>query len=102
MLCVYFLLRFANGALFVVQKKQVCVQPRPSAVNMTLSAFAVVLQPRTAAPLLLGARRPPLSINTSCLHDAQQQTRRTPLLRSNDGTERRTDGRTTVSQKRRM
>jgi len=97
LLCVYILLRFANGALFVVRKKQVCVQPRPSAVNKTLPAFAAVLQPRTAAPLLLGTRRPPaspLSINTSCLHDAQQQIRRTPLLRSNDGTDRRTDGRT--------
>ena len=31
-------------------------------------------------------------------HGAQQQTRRTPRLRSNDGTDRRTDGRSTVSQ----
>jgi len=36
----------------------------------------------------------PLSIDISCPHGAQQQTRRTLLLRSNDGTGRRTDGRT--------
>jgi len=46
-----------------------------SAINMALPAFA-------ATPLLLGARRPPLSIDISCPHSAQQQTRRTPLLRS--------------------
>ena len=49
---------------------------------------------RAAAPLLLGARRPPLSIDISCPHGAQQQTRRTLLLRSNNGTDGRTDGRT--------
>ena len=59
---------------------------------MVLPAFAA--ERRVAAPLLLGARRPPLSIDTSCPHGAQQQTHRTPLMRSNDGTDRRTDGRT--------
>jgi len=44
--------------------------------------------------LLQGARRPPLSIDISCPHGAQQQTRRTPRLRSNDETDGRTDGRT--------
>jgi len=58
---------------------EVCVQPRSSAVNMTLPAFVAVR--RAAASLLLGA---------------QQQTRRTPLLLSIDGTDGRTDGRSTV------
>jgi len=62
-----------------------------SAVNMTLPALAD--ERRAAAPLLLGARRPPLSIDISYRHGAQQQTRRTSLLRSNDGTDRRTDTR---------
>jgi len=35
--------------------KEVCVQPRPSAVNTTLPAFAA--ERRAAAPLLLGAGR---------------------------------------------
>jgi len=55
---------------------------------MTLATFTAVR--RAAAPLLLGARRPSLSIDISCLHGVQQQTRRTPLLLSNDGTQ--TDG----------
>ena len=54
-----------------------------STLHLLLSA---VMRVRAAAPLLLGARRPPLSIDISCSHGAQQQTRRTPLLRSNDGT----------------
>jgi len=45
------------------------------------------------APLLLGVRRPPLSIDISCPHSARQRTCRTPLLRSNDGTDKRTDRR---------
>jgi len=53
-----------------------------------------VLRSRAAAPLLLGARRPPLSIDISCPHGAQQQTLRTLLLLSSDGTDRQTDGRT--------
>jgi len=59
---------------------------------VTLLAFAA--ERRAAASLLLNARRPPLSVNISC---AQQQTRRTPQLRSIDGTDGRTDGRSTVS-----
>ena len=39
---------------------------------------------------------PPLSIDISCTRGAQQQTRRTPLLRSIDGTDRQTDGRTDI------
>ena len=45
-------------------------------------------------PVLLGARRPPLSIGISCPHGAHQQTRRTLLLRSKDRTDGRTNGRT--------
>jgi len=37
--------------------------------------------------LLLGARHLPLSIDVSYPHGAQQQTRRTPLQRSNSGTD---------------
>jgi len=44
--------------------------------------------------LLLGARRLPLSIDVSRAHGAQQQTRCTPQLRSIDGTDRQTGGRT--------
>ena len=50
-----------------------------------------VLRPSAAAPLLLGARRGETGI--SCPPGAQQQTRRTPLLRSNDGTDRQTHAR---------
>jgi len=42
---------------------------------------------RAPAP---AARRPQLSIDISCSHGAQQQTRRMPLLLSIDGTDRRT------------
>jgi len=42
-------------------------------------------------------RCPPLPIDISCPHGAQQQTRRTPLLLSIDRTDGRTVGRSTVS-----
>ena len=74
---------------------QVCVQPRSSAVNVTLPSPAT--KRRAAAQLLLCARRSPLSVDISCPHSAQQQTRHTPMLLSNDGTDSRTDGRSTVS-----
>jgi len=48
---------------------------------MTLPAF--VAERRAAALLLLDAWRPPLSIDISCPHGAQQQTRLAPLLQSN-------------------
>jgi len=51
-----------------------------------------MLWPRAAAPLLLG-----LSIDMSCIRDAQQQTRRAPRRLSNDGTDGWTDGRPTVT-----
>ena len=75
--------------LSLTSLKQVCIQPATAAVNVTLSALAA------AAPLLLlGARRPPLSIDISHTRDARQQIRRTPLLLSIDGTDKQTDGRT--------
>jgi len=56
-----------------------------SAVNMTLPAFAAERRAaaRAAALLLPGARR---CRSIFCAYGAQQQTRRTPLLRSTDGT----------------
>jgi len=54
--------------------KAIFVQPRPSAVNITLPAFAA-------------ERRRNLSIDIICPWGAQQQTRRTPLPIS--GTDRR-------------
>jgi len=83
-------------------KQQVCVEPRPSAVNMTLPAYAT--KRRAAAQLLRAARRTPLSIDISCPRRAQQQTRRTLLLllllmsgQTDGRTDRRADGRWTVS-----
>jgi len=68
---------------------------------MTLVAeFAA--ERRAAAPGCgaAAARRPALSIDIFCAYGAQQQTRRTPLLRLTDGTDcptdRRTDGHRTV------
>jgi len=71
------------------------VQPSTAAVNLTLSAFAA--ERRAAAAccgVVIGAeRRRLLSIN-SCSRGAQQQPRRTPLLRSIDGTDERADRQT--------
>jgi len=55
---------------------------------MTLHAFAA--ERSAAAPLLL-------LIDASCPRGAEQQTRRTPQRLSNDGTDRQTDRRPTVS-----
>jgi len=52
--------------------------------------LSAVLRLSPAAPLLLGTQRPPLSVDISCPHGDQQQTRRTPRLQSNNGTDRRT------------
>ena len=57
---------------------------------MALLAFAAE---RRAAVRRAAAPRPLLSID-----DAQQQTRRTLLQRSTDGTDRRTDGHRTVTR----
>ena len=67
---------------------------------MTLPAFAV--ERRAAAPGYGDAAdgHQVLSIDIFCAYGAQQQTRRTPLLRLTDGTDwltdRRTDGHRTV------
>jgi len=59
---------------------------------MALPAFAA--ECRAAAPLLLGASRcRPISPVRMAL-STRQQTRRPPRLRSNDGSDKRTDGRT--------
>jgi len=58
-----------------------------SAVNITERRAAVPCCGAVAAE----RRRPPVSIDMSCPNGAQQQTRRTPLLRTNDGTDRRAD-----------
>jgi len=55
---------------------------------MTLVA-AFAAERRAAAPGCgaAAAGRPALSIDIFCAYGAQQQTRRTPLLRSTDGTD---------------
>jgi len=70
------------------------MKPRPSAVNITLPAFAA--ERRAAAPLLLSAgvccrSVVQQSIDISCPRGAQQQTRHTPLLLLISGTDRRRD-----------
>jgi len=77
----------------IENRKQVCFELSPSPLNVTLSAFAAKHQ-RRAAYSMTHAARPQLSNDISCPHDAQQQTRRPPLLLSSDGTDRQTDGRT--------
>jgi len=59
-----------------------------SAVNMTLVAVFAA-ERRAAAPGCGAAAAgcPALSINIFCVYGAQQQTRRTPLLRLTDGTD---------------
>jgi len=65
---------------------------------MTLPAFAAERR-RLLHSAAAAAGRPAVqqSIDISCAPGAQQQTHRTPLLRSTDGTDRRTDGHSTVS-----
>ena len=67
--------------------QQVCVEPPPSAFNMTLPAFAA-----ERGRLQHGARSHRLISAADA--GAQQQTRRPQLLLSVDGTDRRTDRRT--------
>jgi len=71
--------------------KQVGVEPPPSALSITLPAFAAE---RRRTYSTTPAARPQLSIHISRRQGAQQQTRRLPLLLSIDGTKGRTDGRT--------
>jgi len=63
--------------------KQVCIQPRLSAVNVTLPAYAAE---RGACCTARAARHRQASIDITC----PQQTRRTSLLLSIDGADRRT------------
>jgi len=70
--------------------KQICVDPPPSALNMTPPAFAV-----ECLRLQHGTRNY-RSISAADA-GAQQQTRRPPMLLSIDGTDRRTDGRPTIT-----
>jgi len=67
---------------------------------MTLSAFAAERPAAAPGCGAAAAGRPALSIDIFCAYGAHQQTRRTPLLRSTDGTDwltdRRTDGHRTV------
>ena len=58
-----------------------------SAVNMTLSAFAAERRAADSGCGAAAAGRPALSIDIFCSYGAQQQTRRTPLLRLTDGTD---------------
>ena len=58
-----------------------------SAVNMTLPAFAAERRAADPGCGATAAGRPALSIDIFCAYGAQQQTRRTPLLRSTDGTD---------------
>jgi len=67
--------------------KQVCIQPRSSAVNVTLPAYAAE---RGACCMARAARHRQASIDITCPQGTQQQTRRTSLLLSIDGTDRRT------------
>jgi len=65
------------------------------AVNVTLLAFAT--KRRAAAPLLLGARRPPLSIDISCPERRSAANPPYAAAAVYDGTDRQTDGRLTGS-----
>jgi len=58
-----------------------------SAVNMTLPAFAAERRAADPGCSAAAAGRPVLSIDIFCAYGAQQQTRRTPLLRLTDGTD---------------
>jgi len=80
--------------VFVVRVKHVFVEPRPSALNTTLAAFAAERR-----RLQHGARNY-RSISAADFGD-QQQTYWPPLLLSIDGTDRQTDGRTDARPSRR-
>jgi len=76
----------------VVRSKHLllCVQPRFSAVNVTLPAFAA--ERRAAAPLLLGPGACYRSIPPACRALRSKSAARRCML-SIDGTDRRTDKR---------
>jgi len=73
---------------------QICVQPRQLGCQHD-TARICCCAPCCGA--VAAERRCLLSIDMSCLRGAQQQTHRTPLLQPNDGTDRQTDGRPTVT-----
>jgi len=54
---------------------------------MTLPAFAAERRAAASGCGAAAAGRPALSIDIFCTYGAQQQTHRTPLLRSTDGTD---------------
>jgi len=58
-----------------------------SAVNMALPAFAAERRAADPGCGAAAAGHPALSIDIFCAYCAQQQTRRTPLLRFTDGTD---------------
>jgi len=58
-----------------------------SVVSMTLPAFAAERRAADPGCGAAAAGRPALSIDIFCTYGAQQQTRRTPLLRLTDGTD---------------
>jgi len=64
---------------------QVYIQPSTAAGSVTLLAFAAALLPLAAARA---------AVDITCPPGPQQQSRRTMLLRSIAGTDRRTDRRT--------
>ena len=75
------------------------VQLPTSAVNMTLLAFVAECNLLLCTMLWhrrgwLGDSQLPMSIDISCQHGAQQQTRCSGMQRANDGTDRWTDGQT--------
>ena len=67
---------------------------------MMLSAFAAERRAADPGCGAAAAGRPALSIDIFCVYGTQQQTRRTLLLRSTDGTDwltdRRMDGHRTI------
>jgi len=62
--------------------------------HSTLQSYAVICSLLANESVFTLIRQLQLSIDISCPQGAQQQTHRTPLLLSIDGTDRRTDGRT--------
>jgi len=78
----------------LINSKQLCIQPRTSALSAPLPAFAAERRAAGCSRLQLlrgAASCRPIS---PASHGAQLQTRRTPQLLSIDGTDRRTDGQT--------
>ena len=81
---------FQGCFLSYTDNNQVCVQSRRLGCQHGTARIRC-WAPRCDAATA-GCPTPPLLIAVSCPYGAQQQTGRTPLLRSNDGTDKRTDG----------